>query len=89
MKYALVIVDDEDVAGPTYGPSARGAFEALALQMLGPTGSHPRSFGSAMLLPLENGLRGLTSLVDAAATRQLRCRVLFFPEEPTWVTTLP
>jgi hypothetical protein len=83
MKYALVIVESSSVEGPN--TQALRDLAAVA------TGERIQISKAAMLnpgaylLPLQNGLHGLSALVTEAKDHKLRTRTLFFDQEPAFV----
>ena len=85
MKYALLIVEKPKSEGT--GTQALREFADCALGEQWRISKDSTLNVGAWLLPLDNGMRELSGLVEEAASRGLRTHTLFFDQAPPFVTT--
>jgi hypothetical protein len=88
MKYALVIVSNAE--GQTVDTQALRNFANSVLQAPGKNISKNYMLNAgAWLIPLGNGLHGLSDLVEEAKAQKLLLRTLIFDDLPAWIVTNP
>lgn len=86
MKYALMILEDPNKAESLDTQALRN-FAAKVLGEAEGISKDAMLNPGAFLLPLQNGLFGLTVLLAEAKGHGLRVHTLFFDEKPAFIVT--
>ena len=87
MKYALLVLED-----PSRDTSSKTALANTVNQVESATkGTQQVQIlnEGTLLFPLEHGLHALSFCMSDAIKHGIRCRTLFFDQEPLWVISKP